>query len=167
MAADAPLSQPGDLPLIEPGLVYVDHLHTPGIERHRKGQGFAYRAPDGHWLHERNARDREHLARIRKLAIPPAYERVWICPWPEGHIQAIGHDARGRRQYRYHAQWRQTRDQDKFDRLHQFGMALPHLRERVKKDLASAARLDGMPTREHVLATLVRSAGRHPHPRRQ
>ena len=142
--------------LEEVGLVYVDPARLPGIERHRKGDGFAYRAPDGHWLDEDTPKDRRHLERIRKLAIPPAYERVWICPQPNGHLQAIGHDARGRKQYRYHVRWREVRDEDKFSRLREFGRALPRLRERVSHDLASASRLTDAPNREQVLATLVR-----------
>lgn len=141
-------------PLQVPGLVYVDPTQR-GIERHRKGSSFAYRAPDGHWLSERNPRDRAELERIRKLAIPPAYEQVWICPSPQGHLQAIGRDARGRKQYRYHALWRETRDQHKFDRMSEFGRALPRLRRRVARDLRAAQRQGGAPARHHVLAALV------------
>jgi DNA topoisomerase-1 len=91
------------------------------------------------------------LRRIRSLAIPPAWTQVWICPVAHGHIQAVGRDARGRKQYRYHARWRAVRDEAKFDRVIQFGRALPAIRERVEKDL-------GRPglAREKVLASVVR-----------
>jgi DNA topoisomerase-1 len=136
-------------------LVYVDQ-DMPGIMRHRKGEGFSYRAADGHWLRARDPRDNAHLMRIRKLAIPPAYVDVWICPLPNGHLQAWGRDARGRKQYRYHAQWREARDQDKFDRMREFGRALPGLRKQVAHDLAGAGQGDAAPGRLHVLATLLR-----------
>jgi DNA topoisomerase I len=79
--------------------------------------------------------DREVLDRINALVIPPAWQDVWICPWPHGHIQAVGTDAAGRRQYRYHDAWRQQRDREKFERIVEFGQALPHLREVVRRDL--------------------------------
>ncbi len=91
------------------------------------------------------------ISRIRKLAIPPAYEDVWICPHANGHLQATGRDARGRKQYRYHPQWREHRDGTKFDRMLEFGKALPRIRKRVARDL----RARGLP-REKVLATIVR-----------
>lgn len=134
-------------------LVYVDD-GDEGIRRVRRGGGFAYRAPDGHWLTERSSADRATLARIRSLAIPPAYEDVWICPLPDGHLQATGRDARGRKQYRYHARWRQVRDSDKFGRMAAFGEALPGLRARVDEDLAPDG--SGAPGRTAVLAALVR-----------
>jgi DNA topoisomerase I len=118
----------------------------PGIERIRRAQGFIYRHPDGP-----GKIDAETRERIRKLAIPPAYNSVWICPLPNGHLQAVGRDARGRKQYRYHASWRSTRDAAKFDRLLAFGEILPALRQRVANDLA----LPGLP-RERVLAAVVR-----------
>lgn len=133
-------------------LVYVDD-RDPGIRRVRKGRGFGYRAPDGHWLTDRSPQDRATLARIRGLAIPPAYTEVWICPLPDGHLQATARDARGRKQYRYHARWRDVRDDDKFSRMKAFGEALPALRERVDRDLAPSA---GEPGRAAVLAALVR-----------
>lgn len=136
-------------------LVYVD-AGMPGIERCRKGKGFAYRAPDGHWLARHRPEDRAHLQRIRQLAIPPAYVGVWICPLPCGHLQAVGHDARGRKQYRYHPQWREAREQDKFGRLHDFGMTLPRLREQVRQDLAAVTPGARPLGRQQVLATLVR-----------
>jgi len=127
------------------GLVYVTDAQ-PGIRRLRRGKGFAYRDPDG-----RPVTDRTELARIRALAIPPAYEDVWICANPDGHLQATGRDARGRKQYRYHPDWRELRDHGKFDRVLAFGAALPKLRRHTRQDLALA----GLP-REKVLALLVR-----------
>ncbi len=118
----------------------------PGIARRREGRGFTYRLPNGSL-----ARDREVLARIRSLAIPPAWTDVWICLDPVGHIQATGRDARGRKQYRYHPKWRRRRDTAKYRRLVQFGRALPRIRARVKQDLARP----GLP-RDRVLAVLVR-----------
>lgn len=129
------------------GLVYVSDAE-PGIRRHRRGHGFAYRLPDGRWL-----RDADELLRIRRLAVPPAWRDVWICTDPDGHLQATGRDARGRKQYRYHARWRELRDEHKFERLAEFGRALPRIRLRVARDLAGGA--DAIP-RERVLATLVR-----------
>lgn len=127
------------------GLVYV-HDDQPGIRRQRCGKGFSYRDTDG-----RCVRDEGHLQRIRALAIPPAYVDVWICANPRGHLQATGRDARQRKQYRYHAQWRALRDHGKFDRVLAFGAALPALRRRVRRDLARP----GLP-REKVLALVVR-----------
>lgn len=127
------------------GLRYVTD-REPGIRRVRRGKSFVYVRPDGKRLV-----DRIQLDRIRKLAIPPAYEDVWICTLPEGHLQATGRDARGRKQYRYHARWRVQRDGAKFDRMLEFGRALPRIRRRVALDL----RKTGLP-RERVLATLVR-----------
>jgi DNA topoisomerase I len=131
-----------------PGLVYVTD-NAPGIRRLRRGKGFSYLRPDGTCL-----RDAQQLKRIRSLAIPPAYTDVWICPLPHGHLQATGRDARGRKQYRYHAEWRSARDADKFERMAEFGMALPRIRTRVKKDLE--APVDQHMGREAVLAALVR-----------
>src|SRR4029079_8066461 len=118
----------------------------PGIVRRRSGRGFSYRDPDGTLV-----RDAETLERIRAIAIPPAWTDVWICPWPNGHLQATGRDARGRKQYRYHARYRRRRDDAKFARLIAFARALPAIRERVDKDLARP----GLP-REKVLAAVVR-----------
>ena len=95
--------------------------------------------------------ERKELARLRRLAIPPAWTAVWICPHPRGHLQATGRDARGRKQYRYHDEWRQIRDAHKFDRILVFARALPQIRARVDADL----RRPGLP-RERVLATVVR-----------
>lgn len=125
------------------GLVYVADT-DPGIHRRRVGKGFRYLAPNGRKVPE------PQVERIRKLAIPPAYTQVWICTHPHGHLQATGRDARQRKQYRYHPQWRATRDLGKFGRMLQFGQALPALRRRLNKDLA----LSGLP-REKVLALVV------------
>lgn len=118
----------------------------PGITRHRRGASFGYRSPDG-----RPIRDADTLARIKRLAVPPAWEEVWISPDPDGHIQAVGRDARGRKQYRYHPRWRSVRDEAKFDRLSAFAEKLPQIRARVAADLARP----GMP-RAKVLAAVVR-----------
>ncbi|MEZ4411079.1 MAG: DNA topoisomerase IB [Polyangiales bacterium] len=127
------------------GLRYV-HDDRPGITRHRRGKGFTYRDAKGEAV-----TDARTLARIKSLAIPPAWESVWICPLARGHIQATGRDARGRKQYRYHPQWREARDEAKYGRMVAFGRALPALRERVDADLG----LRGLP-REKVLAAVVR-----------
>jgi DNA topoisomerase-1 len=128
--------------------VYVtDEL--PGIIRRRQGKGFAYRGPGGARLN-----DPAELERIRKLAIPPAYTSVWICPRADGHLQATGRDARGRKQYRYHPEWRTARDTHKFDRMREFGRALPRIRARVQRDLKQPAGTS-VP-RQLVLATIVR-----------
>lgn len=127
------------------GLRYVSDT-LPGIRRRRSGKGFSYIGPDG-----KRIRDENVLRRIRSLAIPPAYSEVWICPQPNGHLQAVGRDARGRKQYRYHPKWRETRDETKFGRMRAFSEALPAIRRRVESDLARP----GLP-REKVLATLVR-----------
>jgi DNA topoisomerase-1 len=126
-------------------LRYVNDA-TPGIRRRRRGAGFEYVDPHG-----RRVRDAETLIRIRSLALPPAYRDVWICPDPDGHLQATGRDARGRKQYRYHPQWRVLRDAHKFERMFEFGRALPRIRRAVARDL----KLPGIP-RERVLATIVR-----------
>jgi DNA topoisomerase-1 len=118
----------------------------PGIRRLRHGRGFRYVGPDGRALRDPAAR-----ARIRALVIPPAWRDVWISPDPEGHIQVTGRDARGRKQYRYHAQWRRVRDEAKYGRAVAFATVLPALRTRVAADL----RRRGLP-REKVLAALVR-----------
>jgi DNA topoisomerase-1 len=127
------------------GLRYVSD-DGPGLQRRKAGQAFVYLHPDG-----RPLRDRKVLVRIRSLVIPPAWTDVWICPSPMGHIQAVGRDARGRKQYRYHARWRQTRDQAKYGRLAAFGRTLPRIRARAEQDLERR----GLP-REKVLAAVVR-----------
>src|SRR5690606_36791141 len=109
-----------------------------------------FKDPRGRWI-----RDPDEIARIRALAIPPAYTAVWICPLPNGHLQAVGLDARGRRQYRYRAQWRRVQDEAKFDRLEALGQALPRSRARVRRDL-KAMRPGAAPTRPAVLAAVVR-----------
>ncbi|MCI5068220.1 DNA topoisomerase IB [Acidovorax sp.] len=142
-----PTTRPQKLP---GGLVYVTPA-MPGLTRVRSGtKAFRYRLPDGQWL-----KDEDEIARIQRLAIPPAYTDVWICPLPHGHLQATGLDARGRRQYRYHPLWRAQRDEGKFEHMLAFGRALPRIRSRVARDLA--AHRSGQPLkRTLVLATLVR-----------
>jgi DNA topoisomerase-1 len=118
----------------------------PGLTRVKRGSGFRYLRADG-----KEVRDRATLERIRKLVIPPAWTDVWICPRPDGHIQATGRDARRRKQYRYHARWREVRDRSKFGRMIEFAGILPRIRKAVAADL----RRPGLP-REKVLATVVR-----------
>ena len=129
----------------EAGLIYVSD-QQPGIRRRRAGKGFSYIDSDG-----RRISDEAELTRIRALAVPPAYIDVWICPHPRGHLQATGRDARQRKQYRYHPQWRSVRDLGKFDRVQAFGALLPRLRRHVSRDLARP----GLP-KEKVLALVVR-----------
>jgi DNA topoisomerase I len=126
------------------GLRYVSD-DRPGITRHRSGRGFSYRSPNGETI-----RDRMEIARIASIAIPPAWSQVWICSNPRGHILATGRDARARKQYRYHPDWRSLRDATKFDRMAAFSTALPAVRSRLRADLA----LRGLP-REKVLAAVV------------
>jgi DNA topoisomerase I len=126
------------------GLVYVSD-EEPGIRRRRSGKGFSFRNPDGTAV-----KDKETLGRIKSLAIPPAYTDVWICADPKGHIQATGRDDRGRKQYRYHQRWREVRDSTKYERMLDFGKALPAIRERISADMGKR----GLP-REKVLATVV------------
>ena len=128
----------------EAGLRYVSD-EQPGYTRKTKGDDFDYFDTEG-----RKIRDETRLLRIKRLAIPPAYTNVWICPTPNGHIQATGRDARGRKQYRYHERWREVRDENKYDRMIVFAKALPKLRRRVNRDLKRR----GLP-REKVLATVV------------
>ena len=151
--AKASPSEPAQAPLVPgtrlPGnLVYVSE-QMPGLRRVRRGKAFAYRDSAGRWLTQAT-----ELERIARLAIPPAYSDVWICPLANGHLQATGRDARGRRQYRYHAEWRRLRDEDKFARMRAFGQALPRIRSRVARDLAPR-RGQGL-ARTLVLATIVR-----------
>ena len=127
------------------GLRYVTD-REPGIRRIKQGSGFKYLDPGGLVI-----RDAVRLKRIRSLAVPPAYKDVWICLSPQGHLQATGKDARGRKQYRYHAKWREHRDTAKFGRMLEFGRDLPRVRRRVSQHL----RLPGLP-REKVLAAIVR-----------
>src|SRR5438477_4342057 len=128
----------------EAGLRYVSDAQ-PGYTRKVKGDDFDYFDMEGKLI-----RDEQRLLRIKRLAVPPAYTRVWICPSPNGHIQATGRDVRGRKQYRYHERWREVRDENKYDRMVVFGNELPKIRRRVNKDLA----LSGLP-RNKVLATVV------------
>jgi DNA topoisomerase-1 len=118
----------------------------PGLTRRRAGRGFSYRDADGRRIH-----DRDTIERIRKIAIPPAWNDVWICPDPNGHLQATGRDTRGRKQYRYHPRYRSRRDRAKFERLIAFAKALPAIRDQVERDLARP----GLP-REKVVAAVVR-----------
>ncbi len=127
------------------GLRYVSDA-DPGLRRRKKGKGFVYTDASG-----RLVRDESTLARIRRLAVPPAWTDVWICPSPDGHIQATGRDARGRKQYRYHTRWRSVRDETKYDRMIAFAKLLPGIRRRVDADLSRP----GLP-REKVLATIVK-----------
>lgn len=126
------------------GLIYVTD-DEPGISRQRRGRQFCYVGSN-----RRQIVAARTLERIRRLAIPPAYTDVWICAHPQGHLQATGRDARRRKQYRYHARWREVRDHGKFARMLEFGARLPHLRRRLKADLA----LPGLP-RNKVLAVVV------------
>jgi len=119
---------------------------TLRIRRHRKGRGFLYEYPRGH-----RVRNAAVLERIQSLAIPPAWTDVFICDHPKGHLQAVGRDARGRKQYRYHTKWRQRRDHEKFERLIDFARVLPRIRRRVQRDL----RQSGL-TRSKALAAIVR-----------
>jgi DNA topoisomerase-1 len=128
----------------EAGLRFVSD-HERGITRQARGKLFQYRLPSGHLV-----RDTETLARIRQLAIPPAWTDVWICACDNGHIQATGRDARGRKQYRYHADWQRTRDGAKYERILTFARLLPRLRVRVNADMSKR----GL-GREKVLATVV------------
>ena len=137
------------------GLVYVSDT-LPGYRRERIGKRFRYFLPD-----ERQLKARAELKRIAQLAIPPAYEEVWVCMDPRGHLQATGRDARGRKQYRYHGGWRSIRDDAKFDRMSTFAEALPRLRRRVARDLA----LDGLPPTENAPASRRDSAA-YPRPAR-
>jgi DNA topoisomerase I len=126
------------------GLRYVSET-GPGFHRRRAGRGFVYVDAGG-----RRLRDAATLRRIRALVIPPAWRDVWICAAPSGHIQAVGRDARGRKQYRYHPRWRQVRDETKYTRMLAFARALPRIRARAARDLDRP----GL-TRDRVLATVV------------
>src|SRR3954465_10702881 len=128
----------------EAGLRYVTD-DQPGYTRKKNGDDFDYFDTEG-----KRIRDETRLLRLKRLAIPPAYKDVWICPSPNGHIQATGRDARGRKQYRYHERWREVRDENKYERMVVFGKALPKIRRRINRDLKRR----GLP-REKVLATVV------------
>ncbi len=127
------------------GLRYVSD-RQPGIKRVKRGEAFRYITPDGKPL-----RDKEALARIKSLVIPPAWNDVWITTHSKGHLQCTGRDARGRKQSRYHPHWREVRDETKYERMAYFAQALPIIRKRVEHDLG----LPGLP-REKVLGTVVR-----------
>ena len=127
------------------GLSYVSDAAL-GITRRRSGKGWSYRAPDGSKI-----ADRATVARINAIGIPPAYTDVWICPDADGHIQATGRDAKGRKQYRYHERFREVRDGNKYEHMLEFAQALPGIRERIDTDMGRR----GLP-REKVLATVVR-----------
>lgn len=127
------------------GLRYVSG-EGPGIIRKRAGKGFTYIGTDG-----KPVRDKAVLQRIQSLVIPPAWESVWICPSESGHLQAVGRDAKGRKQYRYHPAYRAVRDETKFGRMLAFGNSLPSIRNRVQEDL----KLSGLP-KNKVLATIVK-----------
>src|SRR2546426_11492473 len=136
-----------------PRLRRVD-CRSPGLSRRRRGRGFAYLDASG-----TRVSDPEVLERIRALAIPPAWTDVWICPWPTGHLQAVGTDAAGRRQYLYHEAWRARRDQEKFDHMLAFAATLPRLRAACAAHLAPpdlTADLTGGLTCDRVLACAVR-----------
>ncbi len=128
----------------EAGLRYVSD-DRPGYTRKRKGDDFEYFDLEG-----KPIRDEQRLLRIKRLAIPPAYTDVWICPVVNGHLQATGRDARRRKQYRYHERWREVRDENKYEKMAHFGEALPKIRKQVEEDL----KLPGLP-KNKVLATVV------------
>jgi DNA topoisomerase I len=120
--------------------------NIPGVSRRKRGTGFEYIDPNGKVI-----RDPEELQRFKSLAVPPAWREVWICPLRNGHLQATGRDAKGRKQHRYHPRWREVRDENKYGRILAFAKALPLIRQKVESDL----RLPGLP-RNKVLATVVR-----------
>ncbi|GAA4217830.1 DNA topoisomerase-1 [Sagittula marina] len=130
----------------------------PGIRRQRRGRGFSYLAPDGTRIEATKER-----RRIEALAVPPAYEDVWICPLPQGHLQATGRDARERKQYRYHPDWRVWRDAQKYDQLAAFGEALPALRRRIRNSLREGEAGDHAFAIAAILALLDRASLRVGH----
>lgn len=127
------------------GLHYVSDA-IPGIRREKVGDEFQYFGPKG-----KQITNPDELKRLKSLGIPPAYTEVWICPDPNGHLQATARDAKGRKQYRYHKRWREIRDENKYERMIAFGQALPTIRDRIAKDMCLA----GLP-RQKVLATVVK-----------
>lgn len=137
--------EPSELFAREAGLKYVSD-HNAGFSRRRRGSGFEYRDEKGTRLTQKRA-----LQRIRSLAIPPAWTDVWICPFENGHLQATGRDARGRKQYRYHPRWNETRNETKFTQLENFAAVLPRIRRRVDRELART----GL-ARERILAAVIR-----------
>jgi DNA topoisomerase I len=126
-------------------LRHVDD-RKPGITRRKAGHGWGYYDPDG-----KRITDRDEIDRLNRIALPPAYQQAWFSPWPNGHIQATGIDAKGRKQYRYHADFRAAQEADKYERCADFGRALPKLRAQVQKDLAGRKL-----ARETVIAAVVR-----------
>jgi DNA topoisomerase-1 len=127
-------------------LCYVEDSLLPGITRKRRGRFWMYFDAQGNRI-----TDREEIDRLNAVGMPPAYERCWFCPSPHGHIQAVGYDAKGRKQYRYHADFRAQQETAKYERLAAFGLALPKLRKKVEQDIA------GKPTEpDTVLAAVVR-----------
>jgi DNA topoisomerase I len=144
--ATGPGRRNGTSPANERGRLRYYSDAQAGIARRRAGPGFRYLTSDG-----RPVRDPHTLARIKRLAVPPAWTDVWICPDPSGHLQATGRDARGRKQYRYHPLYRRRRERAKFDRLVEFGRALPRIRRRIMADLSQS----GLP-RSKVLAAVIR-----------
>ena len=148
-ARDVPEPQPAvaddpEASAEEAGLRYVTD-DEPGLSRRRAGRGWVYETADG-----RRITEERRLAWFKRLAIPPAWTDVWICPDRRGHVQATGRDARGRKVYRYHPRWREARDEEKYTRMLAFARALPRIRERVERDLQR----NGLP-REKVLAAVV------------
>lgn len=135
-------------PVASADLVQLQYVYSdqPGVSRKRRGKDFTYYWPDG-----RKVTDKDTLTRIRKLALPPAYEDVWICTEPNGHLQATGRAANGKKQYFYHPQWREVRDVTKYSQMISFGELLPVIRKRIQADMS----LPGLP-REKVIAAVVR-----------
>jgi DNA topoisomerase-1 len=144
--ADTPVPAPENVHAARAARLRYVSDRQPGITREAAAGGFVYRDPAGKLI-----KDAAELGRIKALAVPPAWTDVWICPHENGHLQATGRDARRRKQYRYHARWRRTRDETKYEHMLDFGRALPDIRRRVAADLA----LPGLP-REKVLAAVVR-----------
>jgi DNA topoisomerase-1 len=128
-----------------PALIYIDDSE-PGITRRKAGRGWGYYRADGERITER-----EEIDRLNKIGLPPAYKAAWYCPDPNGHLLATGVDAKGRKQYRYHPDFRTARESEKFDSCRTFGERLPRVRKRVERDLASSK-----VTREHAIASVVR-----------
>ena len=129
-----------------PALTFIQDLAGPGITRKKRGRYWQYFHADGS-----RVTDRDEIDRLNAIGLPPAYERGWYCPDPNGHIQAIGYDAKGRRQYRYHPTFREQQDAEKYAKLAAFGHALPKLRKRVTEDLEKR-----QVTKESVVAAVVR-----------
>lgn len=127
------------------GILYSDPAE-PGITRRKMRNGWAYYQPDGERI-----TDRDEIDRLNHIGMPPAYSDCWFCPDPAGHLQAVGYDARGRRQYRYHPLFRSAQEMNKYDRCAAFGRALPKLRAKVERDLARSS-----PTKDTVIAAIVR-----------